>query len=227
MGTSELPWIRKITAVAALGDENRRRLYEYVLSAGEAVSRDGAALALELPRSSASFHLDRLVREGLLRVEFRKSPEKTGPGSGRPSKLYRPDMDEVGVSVPERHYDLAGHLMAAAITRSQADGVPALEAMRDVAAAAGREVGRPGHFLGALSELGYDPSPDAAGGYRLLNCPFHRLSRDHAEVVCAMNGAFLSGAAAASGLSAGIIVPDPDHGPGHCCARINVLGKES
>lgn len=125
MGTFDLPWIRKIAAIAVLGDENRRKLYEYVLNAGSAVGRDEAALTLGLPpRSSVSFHLDRLVREGLLQVEFRKSPDRTGPGSGRPSKLYRPMVDEIGVSIPERHYDLAGHLMAAAIQRAESDGAP-------------------------------------------------------------------------------------------------------
>ena len=84
MGTFDLPWIRRIAAVAALGDQNRRKLYEYVLNSDGAVGREEAALTLDLPRSSVSFHLDRLVREGLLQVEFRKSPDRTGPGSGRP-----------------------------------------------------------------------------------------------------------------------------------------------
>lgn len=223
MGTFDLPWIRRIAAVAALGDQNRRKLYEYVLSSDGAVGREEAALTLDLPRSSVSFHLDRLVREGLLQVEFRKSPDRTGPGSGRPSKLYRPMVDEIGVSIPERHYDLAGHLMAAAIQRAEADAAPVEATLHDVAAAKGREVGRPGDFLGVISELGYDPTTDAAGGYRLLNCPFHRLSRDHKDVVCGMNGAFLRGAATASGLSAAVVVPDPDHSPGRCCARITAL----
>ncbi|WP_309073052.1 helix-turn-helix domain-containing protein [Paenarthrobacter sp.] len=227
MGTFDLPWIRKIAAVASLDDENRRRLYEYLLSSGSAVGRDEAALALELPRSSVSFHLDRLVREGLLRVEFRKSPDRTGPGSGRPSKLYIPVMDEIGVSIPERRYDLAGHLMATAIKRAEAGGAPVAAALREVAAAKGSESGRPGDFLGAISELGYQPTPDASGGYRLLNCPFHRLSRDHRDVVCAMNGAFLNAAATASGLSADVVEPVPDHGLGQCCARIKALEGDS
>ncbi|MFW0774566.1 helix-turn-helix transcriptional regulator [Paenarthrobacter nitroguajacolicus] len=227
MGTVDLPWIRRIAAVASLGDENRRRLYEYVLDARDAVGRDEAALALELPRSSASFHMDRLVRDGLLQVEFRKPPHKTGPGSGRPSKLYRPVAEEIGVSIPERNYDLAGHLMAAAIKRAEIDGSPVGPTLREVADAKGSELGRPGDFLGALSELGYEPSPDDSGGYRLLNCPFHRLSREHKEVVCGMNGALLGGVAAASGLRAEEVVPDPEHGPGHCCARIALIDNGS
>jgi hypothetical protein len=30
------------------------------------------------------------VQDGLLAVEFHKPPGKSGPGSGRPAKMYRP-----------------------------------------------------------------------------------------------------------------------------------------
>ncbi|MCF3140245.1 transcriptional regulator [Paenarthrobacter sp. AR 02] len=218
MGATDFPWIRKIAAVASLGEENRRALYQYVLASGEAVGRDQAATALGLSRSTASFHLDRLVDDGLLRAEFKRPGGKTGPGSGRPAKLYRPTLDEVGASVPQRSYDLAGHLMASAIAHSAAEGVPVSHALLDVADASGREAGRSGDFIGALADCGYQPTPDDAGGYRLLNCPFHRLSRDHSEVVCPMNGAFLRGVAVTSGADPSTVVGDT--GPGHCCARI-------
>ncbi|WP_281451169.1 helix-turn-helix transcriptional regulator [Paenarthrobacter nitroguajacolicus] len=221
MNTSGLSWTKRIAAVATLGDEHRRRIYEYVLGAGEAVSRDEAAGAMDLPRSTASFHLDRLVREGILRVEFRKPAHKAGPGSGRPSKLYSPDLQEVGASVPDRNYDLAGHLMAEAISRSTSEGVPVGAALLDVAEDQGRESGKPDDLLGALKELGYVPSADQSGGYRLLNCPFHRLSQEHEDVVCTMNGAFLRGVASGSGSRADCVVPDP--GTGHCCARIAAM----
>ncbi|MEV7604637.1 helix-turn-helix domain-containing protein [Paenarthrobacter sp. NPDC089322] len=225
MSRAGLPWLQKITAIASLDDDNRRALYAYLRDAGDAVGRDEAAEALGIPRSTASFHLDRLVRDGLLGVEFRKSAAKAGPGSGRPAKLYRPLVEEVGVSIPERQYDLAGDLMATAITRSLAEGVPVQDVLLEVATTKGREAGRPGDFLGALRNLGYEPATDGSGGYRLLNCPFHRLSRDHQAVVCTMNGAFLKGAAAASGAGEEAVLPDP--GPGHCCARIAGAGTGS
>ncbi len=80
------PWNRRIAAVASLGDENRRKLFDFVASAGCAVSRDDAARALGLPRSTASFQLDRLVHDGLLAVEFRKLGGRGGPGSGPPGQ---------------------------------------------------------------------------------------------------------------------------------------------
>lgn len=219
MSASAPAWLQRLAAVASLNDAHRRALFTYVCSAADAVGRDEAAQALGMPRSTASFHLDRLVREGLLHTEFRKPSNKAGPGSGRPSKLYRPELEEVSASVPERNYDLAGEFMASAIARSSAEDVPVAVALLEVAGAKGREAGRPGDFMGALADLGYQPTPDATGGYRLLNCPFHRLSRNHQQVVCAMNGAFLKGTAAGSNLDADTVLPDP--GPGHCCARIS------
>ena len=85
------PWNRRIAAVASLGDENRRKLFDFVASAGCAVSRDDAAGALGLPRSTASFQLDRLVQDGLLE---RGIPEAWRQGRAR----FRPP----GQAVPGR-----------------------------------------------------------------------------------------------------------------------------
>jgi predicted ArsR family transcriptional regulator len=238
------PWNRRIAAVASLGDESRRKLFDFVASAGRAVSRDDAAAALGLPRSTASFQLDRLVQDGLLAVEFRKLGGRGGPGSGRPAKLYLAAVREVAASVPDRNYDLAAELLVSAIEKSAADGGSAREALvrtayaRGLAAAQARageaeqDDARPAaagpDFAGFLAEEGYRPEDDGEGGLVLLNCPFHRIAEGHTEVVCAMNGAFLGGAAAGCGI-------DPDRvqalaidelraqgaaQPAQCCARI-------
>ncbi|WCI08582.1 hypothetical protein PJ267_20785 [Arthrobacter sp. OVS8] len=131
------PWNRRIAAVASLGDEGRRKLFDFVASAGNAVSRDDAAAALGLPRSTASFQLDRLVQDGLLAVEFRKLGGRGGPGSGRPAKLYLAAVREVAASVPDRNYDLAAELLVAAIEESAADGGSAREALVRTAYARG------------------------------------------------------------------------------------------
>lgn len=216
---SRLAWADRLAALASLGDETRRRLFEHVRSSPSAVGRDDAAAALNLPRSTASFHLDRLVRDGLLAVEFRKLGGKAGPGSGRPAKLYRPALDEVGVSVPERSYDLAGELMASAIEASMAGGGPVRKALVDAAYERGLSSAGGGASLEELlTGVGYRPAPDGEGGFLLMNCPFHRLADGHADVVCAMNGAFLSGALAASGIPEENV--EEDRTAGRCCARI-------
>src|SRR6478752_3830563 len=126
---TKLAWNRRLTAVASLRDENRRKLFYFVAAAADAVGRDDAAQGVGLARSTASFHLDRLVNGGLLAVEFRKLGGREGPGSGRPAKLYRAAVDEVAASVPDRNYDLAAELLVSAIEASMADGVSAREAL--------------------------------------------------------------------------------------------------
>lgn len=213
------PWLHRIAALASLGDGKRRQLFEHVAKSPDAVGRDDAALALGMPRSTASFHLDRLVQDGLLAVEFQKPAGKAGPGSGRPAKMYRTATAEIAASVPDRNYDLAGELMAAAIEKAAGTGTPVHDSLvatsyeKGMAMAVGRE---------SLEEFvaveGYGPQADVDGGTLLTNCPFHRLADGHPAVVCAMNGAFLSGAAAGCGDSEERIVGNDT--PGQCCARI-------
>ena len=214
-----LPWVDRIAAVASLTDAKRLQLFELVAASPRPLGRDEVAEAAGMARSTVSFHLDRLVRDGLLAVEFRKAAGRAGPGSGRPAKLYRPVGSEVNASVPDRNYDLAGELLAAAIEDSQAGGGPVAETLRAAAFRKGKELAETAAGLEAfLAEAGYQPRPDGGGGYLLPNCPFHRLSRAHTAVVCDMNGAFLRGAAVGSGGQEDCVAAAA--GPGHCCARI-------
>lgn len=214
-----LPWADRIAAVASLTDAKRLHLFELVASSPRPLGRDDVAEAAGMARSTVSFHLDRLVQDGLLAVEFHKPAGRTGPGSGRPAKMYRTVGSEIGASVPDRNYDLAGELMAAAIEASQADGAPVAESLRAAAFLKGRELAEAaGDLEEFLTESGYQPEHDGEGGYLLPNCPFHRLSQAHAAVVCDMNGAFLRGAAVGCGSPEERVAPAA--GAGHCCARI-------
>lgn len=214
-----LPWADRIAAVASLTDARRLQLFELVASSPRPLGRDDVAEAAGLARSTVSFHLERLVQDGLLAVEFHKPAGRAGPGSGRPAKMYRPVGNEIGASVPDRNYDLAAELMAAAIEASQADGGPVDQALRAAAFRKGRELAEAaGDLEEFLTESGYQPVHDGEGGYLLPNCPFHRLSRAHAAVVCDMNGAFLRGAAVGCGSPEERVAPAA--GAGQCCARI-------
>ena len=51
----------QVSAVAALDEPIRRRLYDYVVGQPDPVSRDQAAAALAVPHSTAAFHLNRFV----------------------------------------------------------------------------------------------------------------------------------------------------------------------
>ena len=79
----------RVAALAVLDDPTRRAVFDLVARASAAVSRDAAADALGVSRRVAAFHLDRLAEQGLLIVEYRRPPGRSGPGAGRPTKLYR------------------------------------------------------------------------------------------------------------------------------------------
>ena len=187
-----------LSAVASLAEPTRRRLYDSVARPSAPLSRDEVAGATGVPRATAAFHLDRLVAEGLLAVSFERRSGRTGPGAGRPAKLYSRADSTIAVSVPERRYDLAGELLAAAMERADEAGISprvvlAREAYgrgRDLGAdaRAGADVGSDGAdvVLGVLEGQGFEPCAEE-DQLTLVNCPFHALAREHTELVCGMN----------------------------------------
>jgi len=209
----------RIEAVTALADPTRLALYTYVSRSPEPVSRDTVAQVHDLSRSTAAFHLERLAAAGLVDVEYRRTNGRSGPGSGRPTKLYRRASGEVLVSLPQRHYDLAGDLLAGAVEQSAETGAPVRDALRDLAVAEGRVQGQAASSLPeALEENGFEPLPDGADVV-LGNCPFHRLAQEHTAVVCEMNLWLVRGMAEGAGDSGCRVENDP--GAAGCCIRIS------
>jgi len=208
-----------ISAVAALDEPTRRRLYEHVVSRPGAVSRDEAAEALGLARQTAAFHLDRLAEEKLLDVVYERRSGRTGPGAGRPAKLYKRSGQQVSVSFPERRYDLAGRLLAQALEESEATGEPPRAVLHRKAHELGEQLGGTGGVSVAdlLERYGYEPRSDG-DALVLVNCPFHSLSREHTETVCGMNLHLLRGLLDGlhdTGYHARLAPM-----PGHCCVRL-------
>src|SRR3954468_11384756 len=99
-----------LEALAPLAEPLRRRLYLHVAASPNAVGRDEAAAALGIARSLAAFHLDRLVQDGLLDTEYVRRSGRTGPGAGRPAKLYRRASSPHSITLPSRNYELAAQL---------------------------------------------------------------------------------------------------------------------
>jgi predicted ArsR family transcriptional regulator len=198
------------SSIAALGDPTRRRLYRLVARAGEPVSREQAAEALGVAAHTVKFHLDRLVDEGLLEVEFRRLTGRSGPGAGRPAKLYRRSERELTVSLPARHYDLLSEILARSVEVAVAQGAPvdrtasavARDAGRSIGAAAAARDGNPGDSLvrlaASLRPHGYEPRVEAERMV-LENCPFDKVARNHTALVCGLNLDLVSGAAAGLG----------------------------
>ncbi len=211
--------------VGTLAEPTRRALYEYVAAQSDAVGREQAAAAVGVPAHTAKFHLDRLVDEGLLEVEFRRLTGRAGPGAGRPAKLYRRSAQQFFVSLPERRYDLASEVLAAAIDRAVHDGTPVPDAVRDVAAETGRrmaaEVAADGDDLertaAVLARHGYEPRT-SDDEICLANCPFDRLAAEHTDLVCGMNLALIGGVV--DGLDAQTVTPELARKPGFCCVKV-------
>ncbi|MHA6670114.1 helix-turn-helix transcriptional regulator [Homoserinimonas sp. A447] len=216
----------RLTAVASIHDPLRRALFDFISASGTAVGRDEAAGALGMARGTAAFHLDRLVDDGVLTVEFKRLSGKTGPGSGRPAKLYRRAAEELLVSIPERHYDLAGSVLASSIEESDRTGEPARQALSRVATERGRELGqRAGTLRNALEIGGYEPRQAENGDTILANCPFHSLAMSHTDVVCDANLNLLRGVAEGAGDTEHNVVFDPCDG--QCCVRITARHGET
>jgi predicted ArsR family transcriptional regulator len=217
---------RQIAAIAALAEPVRRGLYLYVAERRGDVGRDEAARALRISRALAAFHLDKLVEQGLLETSFRRLTGRRGPGAGRPAKLYRRSSRQLDVTLPPRHYELAGRVFARALTAAQPLARRALE---QAARAVGRDLGtaaqanggsRPGAprrlaaALAVLQSWGYEPAR-VNGDVRLRNCPFDALANECRPLVCGMNLALLRGLLAGMGTRAVRAELAPE--PGACC----------
>jgi predicted ArsR family transcriptional regulator len=225
---------QRIAGIAALDQPLRRQLYR-LLSRRGWTTRDEAAAELDVARSVAAFHLDKLAEAGVLDVRFERTTGRRGPGAGRPSKLYRLRAEELSASIPDRRYDLAGSLLAAAVAESTRTGVPVRDSLRAAARAAGRAIGeeardavayarRAGErrqaVVDVLARHGYEPEKSRRGEIALANCPFHRLAEEHRDLVCGMNLDFLQGLLDGMGPSERLsarLAPSP----GYCCVRIS------
>lgn len=215
-----------IRSVAQLEEPNRRRLYDLVAGAGAPVGRDAAAAAVGISRELAAFHLDRLVDAGLLAAEYRRTSGRSGPGAGRPSKLYRRVEGDVIVTLPTRNYDLAADVMAEALEelgngglrllepiaheRGRAEALELAEALQPFEPADAPT--RP--LTDALQRAGYAPEVQPDGSVLLRNCPYDALAQDHRDLTCGMSAAW------AEGLIEGLAIPmraDLAPEPGRCC----------
>jgi predicted ArsR family transcriptional regulator len=222
----------RLDQVAALAEPVRRALYRFVAAQREPVSREQAAAGVGVAHHTAKFHLDRLVDDGLLEASYRRSPGRSGPGAGRPAKVYRTGDTELDISLPERRYDLAGRLLVKAITQAGRTKSPISQALHSVATDAGRAVGAKAAprrrlpagretieaaLVDALAADGYQPRR-TRNGITLANCPFHALAREETELVCGMNLAYLEGML--DGLGVTTLDAELDPAEQRCCVRL-------
>lgn len=226
-----------IASLSVLGEELRRRMFEFIRRARRPVTRDEAAASVGISRKLAAFHLDKLVDAGLLRARYES------PGGirkvGRQPKVYEPTDTPIRVSIPDRRHELLADLLLQAVL-TEGDSESAAEAAMRTAGERGRELGeaeralsRPGR-LGAergltfcermLEQQGFEPAREGPTRLRLRNCPFHPLAAKAPELVCGMNHAYLSGYL--QGLRATAVQAVLAPRPGECCVELTPSSSE-
>ena len=222
-----------VAVIGVLGDQLRRRLYNFVREQQAPVSRDAASQEAGVSRKLAAFHLDKLVDAGLLQVAPR--PDTPARLLGRPPKHYRPATVDVSVSIPERRYELIGRILVDAIA-APGRGESPLDAAVRVGRATGMHLGREvagarrlGRLgperaisvaLEVLKDLGFEPARTPDGGLVLRNCPFQALARKAPELVCAVNHAFATGLIRGLGNERVSIALAPR--PDRCCVTLGL-----
>ncbi|HUP83058.1 MAG TPA: transcriptional regulator [Candidatus Limnocylindria bacterium] len=223
----------QVAAVALLGEPTRRALYDAVADAPGGLGRDAAAALVEISRDLAAFHLDRLVDVGLLTVTHRRLSGRTGPGAGRPAKVYERPGADFSVSLPARRYDLLAETLAEGVEDLAADlGESRVTAALDERArehgrAAGVRVrqsagGRAGtkrraaELVNVLAAFGFEPRVSEDGTRIILgNCPYQAVAGQHRALTCGMNLAWAEGALERVGETG--LAPVLDIEPGRCC----------
>ena len=226
-----------IAAIAALDDDVRRALFEYVRLARTPVTREDAAAAVGISRKLAAFHLDKLVSLGLLRSGF---ADATARRVGRTPRVYEPTDVDVTVQVPERAPDLLAEILLAAVTHDPDGGSEsarrtALRVARErgidtgVAAADGgrRRIGIERALCRVqevLARLGFHPYRTDSG-LRLRNCVFHRFGASSPELVCGLNCAYVGGILEGLGVD-GRVEAELAPRPGECCVQLRPASRD-
>jgi predicted ArsR family transcriptional regulator len=189
-----------LVQVAGLTQPIRRTLYRLVAGEPGGISAQQAAEQTGLGRSTASYHLDKLVEHGLLTVRYQRLTGRQGPGAGRPAKIYEPRAGAVEISVPPRDYQSMAQLMAAAIEH---DPTTTFVPLLHLAHEHGRQLWRQHTsteptaptwpaLTAVLHGCGYEPA-EQHGELELRNCPYDALARAHRDVICPMNLAIVHG----------------------------------
>ncbi|BCJ42366.1 ArsR family transcriptional regulator [Actinoplanes ianthinogenes] len=204
-----------LDALTALADGVRRRAYRVVADGNGPVGRDEVAEVLGIGRTLAAFHLDKLVAAGLLATSYARRSGRSGPGAGRPAKLYQLAAAEHAVSVPPRAYRTAAELLAEALDETGAENV-----LNDVARRHGQRAGAGEDVHELLAGHGYAPVADGPDRIELRNCPFHRLAEQFPPVICGMNLALVSGLLTGAGQDTAWTAR-MDAAPGRCCVSLS------
>jgi predicted ArsR family transcriptional regulator len=121
----------------AIGRRELRAALLYVRGSRVPVTADDAAAALGVHRSVARGRLELLLRAGLLERRFARLSGRTGPGAGRPAKLYTAAPESEALELPARRFP---QLVARLVDEIPAEGREL--ALRRAGEAYGRDLAR-------------------------------------------------------------------------------------
>lgn len=208
----------------------RHEVVELLRAGGRPLTAREVADELGLHINTVRFHLDTLVRHGVL---YRSGGQSSGPG--RPASQYAltPGMDRGG----PRNYKLLAEML---LSHLVLDDDPVGAATR-----AGHAWGRylvppaaPGQRLSVddalarladlMADVGFDPQVSTDGGtaieLRLRHCPFLELAEVHRDLICAMHLGLIQGALGQldTPLQARSLIPFAD--PHTCVSHLTVAG---
>lgn len=109
-------------ALQAVGDPELRDALLFVRSRQQPVTVDELAAARGVHRNVVRRRLDRLSAAGLLVMRSERRTGRSGPGAGRPARIYSPAPETSAIEFPRRHQELLiGVLLDALPDRSRAE----------------------------------------------------------------------------------------------------------
>ena len=117
----------------AIGGRDLRAALLHVRGSSTPVSADDTAVALGIHRSVARGRLERLRAAGLIQSTFVRRSGRSGPGAGRPAKVYSPAPEPEALEFPPRRFPV---LVSRLLEELPADG------REDALRRAGEEFGR-------------------------------------------------------------------------------------
>src|SRR5919198_5041433 len=128
----------------AIGDRELRETLLFARAQGLPVTADEVATAQRIHRNVARSRLERLAAAGLLTASFERRTGRSGPGAGRPAKVYAVAPQPASAELPARRYELLVALLAAELPRRDR-----ARRLRGAGFAFGRELARAGTIRAA------------------------------------------------------------------------------
>lgn len=190
--------------LAAVGNPDLREALRFVRGEEHGVTADDLAAGRDLHRNVARARLERLVEAGLLVARYERRSGRSGPGAGRPAKVYSAAPSLTSIEFPRRRYEALVGLLADAIPPAERPerlhdaGVRFGHALADAAGLRPASSLRQGfeRLCSAVRRLGYQASlerlDEDGATIATPTCPLRPLVRAHPDLAGVDRGMWAS-----------------------------------